>query len=272
MSGLPDPPTGNGAPSDEGLFAILADLVDLSAVAELMAVRLRLPLVEFDGEIDPAAAELVAAPVAIRCGAAPVALQGHTLAVVTANPLDLDMVKTIEFASGRRVRVRVATPEIVRRTLARIYGEEPPAGEKPSPALVTPVAEEPEGRAEPRTPTPAVPPAVVADESPMTPVALASRPHGVLVVAVDPAVRDRVASALRAGDASWLIMTAQDEHEAALLLAVAPADVVVIDGPTTPAGPLATYPVERLLVTSHYSDFEDVIVRTRAVLDSVGAG
>ena len=36
------------------------------------------------------------------------------------------------------------------------------------------------------------------------------------VVAADPDLRDRLANALRAGDAGWLIMTAQDESEAAL--------------------------------------------------------
>jgi len=138
VQGVPEPPPGEA--DDDRLFATIAALVPPTVLAELLAERLHLPVLESDGDVGASANELLAAAVATRCGIVPVAMTGQTLEVATANPLDLDAVKTVEFATGKRVRVRVATPETVRRALGRLYGEE--AGPAPVPVAPEPVVPE----------------------------------------------------------------------------------------------------------------------------------
>jgi hypothetical protein len=139
VQGLPEPPPGDGAPADDGLFAIIASMVPPSVLAELLSARLHLPILESDDAVGAEANELLAAAVATRCGIVPVAATAQTLEVATANPLDLDAVKTVEFAAGKRVRVRVATPETVRRALVRLYGDEAGPAAAPIEAAATPV-------------------------------------------------------------------------------------------------------------------------------------
>ena len=260
LRALPDPPAGEAAPTDELLFAAIADTVAPAVLAERIASRLHLPLLEAHDVVDPAAGALLTASVATRCGAIPVGLQGDLLEVATANPLDLDTVKTIEFASGRRVRVLVATPDTVRRMLVRLYGGEEPAAaeEPPAPPLAPPPGSD-------------APVALADDPAHTTPV---PRRQRLLLLVADPSARDRLASALHDADPDWLVVTAQDVGEASALAALTRPDVVLVDS-TVPAGDLDVVrmaPVVRVVAGDHCDDLQELIARTRTVINTAHHG
>jgi hypothetical protein len=259
LQGLPEPPAGEAAPSDDLLFAAIADAVAPAVLAERIAAKLHLPLLEADEVVDPAAGALLAETVATRCGAIPVGLQGELLEVAIANPLDLDRVKTIEFATGRRVRIVVATPATVQRLLVHLYG-----GAEPAPA------EEPPGVAD--APAAAAEVAVVPEGATLR-AALAPRRQRVLLLVADPSDRDRVAGALHDAAPEWLVVTAQDVAEAHALVALTWPDVVLVDSEATAAdldaGAMA--PVPRL-VAGDCRDLPEIIARTRTVIDTAQRG
>jgi hypothetical protein len=252
VHGLPEPPDGDAAPSDDLLYAIVAELVPPAAMAELLAARLHLPLLETGSDVDVAAAALLSPAVATRCGVAPVSLQGDTLEVATANPLDLDTVKTVEFATGRRVRLRVTMPETLRRILGRLYG-----GEEAAPAV------EPDAPGvEPDAPA-------VEPEAPAVETARCA-PHvpRILVLMGDAAARDRFARGLHQMAPDWLVMTAQDASEARMLATITCPDVAVaesaaiaesVGGDVTPAVPWVVAPDP--------NGVQDVIAQIRTIID-----
>jgi hypothetical protein len=59
--------------------------------------------------------------IATRYEVVPIGIDGRTIEVVTANPLDLDGLKAVEFATGKRVQAVVATHVEVKDALAHTY-------------------------------------------------------------------------------------------------------------------------------------------------------
>lgn len=310
VQGLPQPPPGDGVPDDERLFATIAELVPPAVLAEMLAARLHLPVLESDGEVDATAVELLAAAVATRCGVVPVALAGQTLEVATANPLDLDAVKTVEFATGKRVRVRVATPETMRRALARVYGGEvtpapaaaepvapPPAVEPEATAEVTPVVMVPDVAEAPVPPETLVDPEPVGDvvvsepepeagpvaaevtwtidvePEPTAEVSPAPRAPRVLVMVGDALERERLGAALHEAEPGWIVVTAQDAGEGALIATVVRPDVVIVESETTAGdvarGALAACP---LLVADDYGSVDELATLARTLIDTARCG
>ena len=228
---LPDPPVPPAAdetPADALLFAAIADAVPPRMLAELLAARLHLPLVDERGVLgDPAVATMLSVTVASRCGAVPLGLAGESLEVAIANPLDLDAVKTIEFATGRRVRLHVATLDEVRRGLADLYGvaSEADVARPAAPAV------EPYDPPEPATTAEPLPP--IASESastPETPEPVCRR-RRLLVVAPDADRRGVLGRALAAASEDWLVTTAADAAEGMMLATVVAPDVVIVEAP-----------------------------------------
>jgi predicted nucleic acid-binding Zn-ribbon protein len=156
VTAAPAPPDAGEVPSDDALFGALGAAVDEAAVARLLAERLHLPLVTDPSAAAPDAATRLEAAVAVRAGMAPLGGGDGTLDVLTANPLDLDAFKTVEFRTGCRVRMRVATRTGVRRALAHLYGADalgdessdgaagPPADVRPPAAATAPTAPPPD--------------------------------------------------------------------------------------------------------------------------------
>jgi hypothetical protein len=280
LGALPDPPAGEGTPHDDALFALIAESVPAPVVAEMLALRLRLPLLQAEDELDAAAATLLAGTVATRCWAIPIALQGEQLEVAVANPLDLETVKMIEFASGRRVRVRVATPETVRGQIARLYGQAEaaaPAEAPAAPAETVPASPAPE----PLRPDPAPPaePPAAAPEAPAPACEAAGaevpgpRQECVLLLLGDAIERERLARTLRDRVPEWIVMTAADPAEAAVTAHLTLPDVAVVDVGTDPAA-LAGGTLARLprLVVAGGADAGDLLVRARTLIDTARRG
>jgi type II secretory ATPase GspE/PulE/Tfp pilus assembly ATPase PilB-like protein/CheY-like chemotaxis protein len=71
--------------------------------------------------IGPAQAQLLEKALAVRYGIVPVGLRDGMLEVATANPLQLDIERTLEFATGFRMQLTVASPAAVRMAVLRIY-------------------------------------------------------------------------------------------------------------------------------------------------------
>ena len=91
-------------------------------LAVLLAGTLRLPLIALasfplDSEVTRAVKERIATKYEI----VPLRLEEQVIEVATANPLDLDALRAVEFAMGRRVQPSVATRAEVREALTHAY-------------------------------------------------------------------------------------------------------------------------------------------------------
>ena len=100
-------------------------LVSDEQVLAALATRFRLPLADLS-RLDPALIQEVPEQLARRFSVVPV---GHTdsyLEVATANPFDIDAEKVLAFATGREVRMLLASPGRLRTKLDELYrsGEE----------------------------------------------------------------------------------------------------------------------------------------------------
>jgi type II secretory ATPase GspE/PulE/Tfp pilus assembly ATPase PilB-like protein len=69
----------------------------------------------------PALAQLLDKGLAARYGVVPVRLRDGMLEVASANPLLLDLERALEFATGLRVQLTVASPAAVRLAFLRVY-------------------------------------------------------------------------------------------------------------------------------------------------------
>jgi len=100
---------GNGVMSEEQFTRAVAD-------------RLKLPYVNLATvALDAAVTELVREELANRCRFVPLRVHDRIMVIATANPLDRDALRVIEFATGMRVHVEVATPTAIRDALAHTY-------------------------------------------------------------------------------------------------------------------------------------------------------
>jgi type IV pilus assembly protein PilB len=91
-------------------------------LALLLANTLRLRLIDLTSyPLDPQIARELKEQIAVRYEVVPIRIEQGTIEVATANPLDLDGLKAVEFATGKRVQAVVATQVEVRDALAHAY-------------------------------------------------------------------------------------------------------------------------------------------------------
>jgi type IV pilus assembly protein PilB len=91
-------------------------------LAVLLASHLRLRLIDLTSfPLDPQVARTLKEQVAAKYEVIPVHLEEGAVEVVTANPLDQEALKAVEFNTGRRARPAVATRLEVRDALAHAY-------------------------------------------------------------------------------------------------------------------------------------------------------
>ncbi len=94
--------------------SVIAALASLNVmteeeVASELSRALRIPLVDLSGVVfDDAAVQLVDQQVAVKLGVVPLRVEGNQLLLAMANPLDLEGIRDLEFATGRRIRPTVA--------------------------------------------------------------------------------------------------------------------------------------------------------------------
>ncbi|HVM97642.1 MAG TPA: type II/IV secretion system protein [Candidatus Acidoferrales bacterium] len=97
-------------------------VINQSELAELLAQSLRLPLVKPTAlPIDNEVVRVVKEAVAFRCKIAPLRVDERTIEIATANPLDMEAIRALEFATGRRPRLAVATYAEIQEALKHTY-------------------------------------------------------------------------------------------------------------------------------------------------------
>jgi hypothetical protein len=201
LSAPPAVPGPEGSITNQKLFEALESVIGQAQLAELLASKLHLPLVDVAGrELDGDTIGLLQPGLATRCEVVPVGAREGTIELAMANPLDLEAVKMVEFASSRRVRLFVATHEGIWRALARHYGAEPPAAAAAAAARPEPAP------SEARDVT--VSPAEAAAAGPARPP---ERPARILVVGADLPRRARARSVLESAGLDCLVATARDD-------------------------------------------------------------
>jgi type IV pilus assembly protein PilB len=91
-------------------------------VAEALAKALRLPFVNLAAvALDQAVTGLVREELATRFQIVPLRTEGQTLVVATANPLDRGGLRDLEFSTGKRIQIEVATQTAIRDALGHAY-------------------------------------------------------------------------------------------------------------------------------------------------------
>jgi type II secretory ATPase GspE/PulE/Tfp pilus assembly ATPase PilB-like protein/CheY-like chemotaxis protein len=95
---------------------LITDLQILSA----LGTRFRIPIADLS-RLDPKLAQTVPEQVARRFNVVPVGQTDSYLEVATANPFDIDAEKMLAFATGREVRMLLASPSTLRHRLDDLY-------------------------------------------------------------------------------------------------------------------------------------------------------
>jgi type II secretory ATPase GspE/PulE/Tfp pilus assembly ATPase PilB-like protein/FixJ family two-component response regulator len=91
-------------------------------LAELLARVLRLPLIDLSTfPLNRALASVLKGNLAAKYDLIPIRMDDRTIEIATANPLDREAIKNVEFASGRRVRLAVATRTDLQRAIGELY-------------------------------------------------------------------------------------------------------------------------------------------------------
>src|SRR6266404_3346488 len=91
-------------------------------LATLLATVRHLRLVDLTTyPFDPQLSRELKEAVATRYDVVPVRVEGSTIEIATANPLDIDALKAVEFATGKRVQVLVASRVEIQDALAHVY-------------------------------------------------------------------------------------------------------------------------------------------------------
>jgi type IV pilus assembly protein PilB len=99
-------------------------------VAESLAEGLRLPFVDLAAvALDPTVIGLVREELATQHQIVPLRVDDKFLVIATANPLDRAALRTVEFATGKRVRPVVATGTAIRDALQHAYHLDEALGE-----------------------------------------------------------------------------------------------------------------------------------------------
>ncbi|MEB2285425.1 MAG: hypothetical protein B6D46_01160 [Polyangiaceae bacterium UTPRO1] len=98
------------------------ELIGQKDLALLLAETLRLRIVDLTTyPLDANVTRELKEAIATRYEVVPIGLDAHTIEVATANPLDLDGLKAVEFATGKRAQPVVATHDEVKDALAHTY-------------------------------------------------------------------------------------------------------------------------------------------------------
>ncbi|HEY8470632.1 MAG TPA: ATPase, T2SS/T4P/T4SS family, partial [Longimicrobiales bacterium] len=105
--------------------------LDARHVARALARQLRLAYAEPPLAPDRAALAAVDRGLAVRLRVLPLAVDGRTLRVAMADPLDTAAVDDLQFQTGRRVEPVVTTPRAIAEGLAAAYGVLVPAERAP---------------------------------------------------------------------------------------------------------------------------------------------
>jgi type IV pilus assembly protein PilB len=91
-------------------------------IAQVLGDGLRLPIVNLAAfPLDPAVTGAVREDLVTRYNIVPLGVQDNVLTVACANPLDRNGLRAIEFATGKSVRVQVATLTAVRDAIQHAY-------------------------------------------------------------------------------------------------------------------------------------------------------
>ena len=91
-------------------------------LAELLARVLRLPLIDLSTfPLNRSLTSVIKSRLATRHELIPIRMDDRTIEIATANPLDREAIKSVEFASGRRVRLAVATRTDLQRAIGELY-------------------------------------------------------------------------------------------------------------------------------------------------------
>ena len=108
------------APGSLWETAVQRKLISDDQVLSAIAARFRFPVADM-GRIDPKAVQSVPEQIARRYSVVPVGQSDSYLEIATANPFDLDAEKALAFATGREVRMLLASPGMIRYKLDEIY-------------------------------------------------------------------------------------------------------------------------------------------------------
>ena len=108
------------APGSLWETAVQRTLVSDDQVLGAIAARFRFPVANMS-RIDLRAVQTVPEQLARRYNIVPVGQTDSYLEIATANPFDLDAEKALAFATGREVRMLVASPGMIRYQLDEIY-------------------------------------------------------------------------------------------------------------------------------------------------------
>jgi type II secretory ATPase GspE/PulE/Tfp pilus assembly ATPase PilB-like protein/ActR/RegA family two-component response regulator len=93
------------------------------ALLNALSNRFRLKLADLSQSVQ-AARDLVPEQVARRYRVLPISVTDSSLEIATANPFDLDCEKTLAFATGREVRIQLASPKMIRDKIDEYYKPE----------------------------------------------------------------------------------------------------------------------------------------------------
>ena len=108
------------APGSLWETAVQRKLVSDDQVLSAIAARFRFPVADMN-RIDTRAVQSVPEQIARRYSIVPVGQSDSYLEIATANPFDLDAEKALAFATGREVRMLLASPGMIRYKLDEIY-------------------------------------------------------------------------------------------------------------------------------------------------------
>ncbi len=103
--------------------AVRSGVVSDAALLASLSTRFRLKIADVS-DSDLAAREMVPEQVARRYHVLPVRVTDSFLEIATANPFDLDCEKTLAFATGREVRILLASPDKIREKIDEVYRPE----------------------------------------------------------------------------------------------------------------------------------------------------
>ena len=110
------------APAPGALWEILVQrkLVADADLLQAVAKRFRIPVADLS-RLDPKLQQAVPEQVARRFNVVPVGQTDSYLEIATANPFDIDAEKMLAFATGREVRMLLASPTTIRHRLDEMY-------------------------------------------------------------------------------------------------------------------------------------------------------
>jgi type IV pilus assembly protein PilB len=112
--------TSQGRPVIGALAAL--NVMTEEEVASELSRALRVPLVDLSGVVfDDAAVQLVDQQVAFKLNAVPLRVEGNQLLLAMVNPLDLEGIRDLEFATGRRIRPTVALRSSLLEAIEHCY-------------------------------------------------------------------------------------------------------------------------------------------------------